>query len=101
MSPFLFMAQISAQSGNSESKSAMENSFALGSTKPTLFRCASLTSTTAKSEFEDEMTEQSATVIVDALAGFNHLYGFDFVKVSCSMHRILSSLEFITCGRKI
>ena len=92
MSPALFMAQISAQSGNAVPKSAMENSFAFGSTKPTLLRCASLTSTTAKSEFGD-VTEQSATVIVVALPGLNHLHRFDFVKVSRSTGKVLNALE--------
>ena len=96
MSPVLFMAQISAQSGNADPKSAMEKSFAFGSSKPTLFRCASLTSTTAKSE-EDDVMEQSVTVIVVALseAGLNHLRGFNFVKVSrlCSLAELIGSLK--------
>ena len=82
MFPVLFMAQISLQSGNADSNSAMENSFAFGSTKPKLFRLASLTSTTANSALGDEMIERSPTVIVVALPVLNHLHGFNFLKVS-------------------
>ena len=83
MFPALFTAQISAHSGKADTKSAMENSFAFGSTKPTLFWCASLTSTTANSEPCDEMMDRSETVIVvAALVGLNHLLEFCKAKVS-------------------
>ena len=83
MFPALFTAQISAHSGKADPKSAMENSFAFGSTKPTLFWCASLTSTTANSESCDEMMDRSETVIVvAALVGLNHLLEFCKAKVS-------------------
>ena len=83
MFPALFTAQISAHSGKADPKSAMENSFTFGSTNPTLFRCASLTSTTANSESCDEMMERSETVmVVVALTGLNHLLGFCKAKVS-------------------